>query len=281
MNIDHLLVYDFYTNNHIAYWSEEFSDDKKIGFEKEFDSFVKCFCEIIFFIKENMYKPSECYRYANDVILKYQFNEIEKYFLLDQITIYVKNDLDYEIIGLHFFNCIKLELEANSSNFKFNVYSIKNTYDNPQNLIDKSDYIIGISNDYNKIKDTFDKMELCYYEYTDFDFWLRVNLKNQVMNENVSKENSIYNLNKDKKGVKINLIRIFHALHALRYFTTDDGTIPPKQKLMEDLGQFFNADFSEYSVDLSQAMSKLEPNLKIFNEMKEFIEKDYNEKCNK
>jgi len=79
----------------------------------------------------------------------------------------------------------------------------------------------------------------------------------------------------DKKGAKTDLIRVLNALYELRLFNKTDGQIPTKQEFIETMGEYLGVDLSKYHSNLSQALQNqpLEVNLKVFEEMKEAIQK--------
>lgn len=74
----------------------------------------------------------------------------------------------------------------------------------------------------------------------------------------------------NKKGARIDLIRILNAIYELRMIENPKGEIPSKEIFMKQAGEFFGTDFSKYDTDLSQAMNNgtVETNLKIFEDMK-------------
>lgn len=75
----------------------------------------------------------------------------------------------------------------------------------------------------------------------------------------------------DRKGAKIDLIRVVNAMWELGYFKDQDGLIPPKLTVMKAFGTLLGVDLSEYDKDLSQAFqtNKIESNTKIFKELEE------------
>lgn len=79
----------------------------------------------------------------------------------------------------------------------------------------------------------------------------------------------------DKKGAKIDLIRVLNALYELRFFNKTDGQIPTKQEFIETMGEYLGVDLSKYHSNLSQALQNqpLEVNLKVFEDMKEATQK--------
>lgn len=78
----------------------------------------------------------------------------------------------------------------------------------------------------------------------------------------------------NKKGSKIDLIRVLNALYEARFVTNEDGTIPNKKDFMVECGKLFGTDLSKYHTNLSQALKNqpLEANLKIFEDLKKVIQ---------
>uniref|UniRef100_UPI0040482BAF hypothetical protein n=1 Tax=Algoriphagus sp. TaxID=1872435 RepID=UPI0040482BAF len=74
----------------------------------------------------------------------------------------------------------------------------------------------------------------------------------------------------DKRGAKIDLIRIFSALYDLRYMEKQNGELPTKKEFFEAVGEFLRADFSKFHQDLSQAFKNgsIESNIEIFEKLK-------------
>ncbi len=58
----------------------------------------------------------------------------------------------------------------------------------------------------------------------------------------------------DKKGNKVNLVRLIHSLYELKMIKNEDGTIPSEKLVMAELGDFFNLDLSDYTNDLNTAV---------------------------
>lgn len=79
----------------------------------------------------------------------------------------------------------------------------------------------------------------------------------------------------DKKGAKIDLIRVLNALYELRLFNKTDEQIPTKQEFIETMGEYLGVDLSKYHTNLSQALQNqpLEVNLKVFEEMIDVTQK--------
>ena len=76
-------------------------------------------------------------------------------------------------------------------------------------------------------------------------------------------------LNK-KKGMKIDIIRVYNVLYELGCFTGANGQPLAKKDFMDAMGKAINVDLSNYDNDLSRALSdstKLEKHLSIFNDM--------------
>lgn len=78
-----------------------------------------------------------------------------------------------------------------------------------------------------------------------------------------------------RAGAKTDLIRVLNALWELKFFEMNDGQIPSKKNFMKLTGDFFGTDLSSYQSSLSQSFKEqpLEVNLKIFDEMKNSIQK--------
>jgi len=81
----------------------------------------------------------------------------------------------------------------------------------------------------------------------------------------------------DKKGAKIDLIRVLNALYELRLIVKSNGQIPTKQEFIKSLGEFLGTDLSKYHSNLSQAFKNqpLEVNLKVFEDMKAATQKTH------
>jgi len=75
----------------------------------------------------------------------------------------------------------------------------------------------------------------------------------------------------DRKGARIDLIRVANAMYELGFFRDEDGLKPPKKSVMKAFGSLFQVDLSEYDKDLSQAFqnANIEPNIKIFKDLEE------------
>jgi hypothetical protein len=86
----------------------------------------------------------------------------------------------------------------------------------------------------------------------------------------------------DKKGAKINLIRILNSVYELQIIQMPNSQIPSKEEFMNIAGEFFGVDLSKYDVNLSQAYNNgtLESNIAIFEEMKKRYTEEW-EKRNK
>jgi len=95
-------------------------------------------------------------------------------------------------------------------------------------------------------------------------------------NDTIIKPNKTFQLS-DKKGAKIDLIRILNAVYELKLIKKQEGQYPSKEYFMKQTGDFFGVDLSKYDVDLSQALnnSSLETNLKVFEDMKDLTQKSH------
>ncbi|MFN0217173.1 MAG: hypothetical protein ACKVT2_23190, partial [Saprospiraceae bacterium] len=79
----------------------------------------------------------------------------------------------------------------------------------------------------------------------------------------------------DRKGAKIDLIRIVNAMWELGFFTEQNGLKSSKLSAMIAVGNALQIDLSEYDKDLSQAFSTANPdtNTKIFKELEVITKK--------
>lgn len=74
----------------------------------------------------------------------------------------------------------------------------------------------------------------------------------------------------ERRGVKIDIIRVLNSLYELGMFTGQSGEAIPKKVFMTTMGKAINVDFSNYDKDLSRTLSDstaLDKHLKIFNDM--------------
>ena len=74
----------------------------------------------------------------------------------------------------------------------------------------------------------------------------------------------------ERKGSKIDIIRILNVLYELGMFTGKDGESITKKEFMIAMGNAINVDLSRYDKDLSRALSDsttLDKHLRIFNDM--------------
>lgn len=99
---------------------------------------------------------------------------------------------------------------------------------------------------------------------------------------NKPKEKPFFKLS-DKKGAKIDIIRVLNALYELRLIDKTDGQLPTKKEFIETMGNYLDVDLSKYHSNLSQALQNqpLEVNLKVFNEMLEVTKKAHYQTKNK
>ncbi len=81
----------------------------------------------------------------------------------------------------------------------------------------------------------------------------------------------------DKKGAKIDLIRILNALYELQLITEPNDQIPSKLAFFESFGDFLGIDLKAYHASLSQSLNNqhLEVNLKVFDDMKKITQDNH------
>lgn len=74
----------------------------------------------------------------------------------------------------------------------------------------------------------------------------------------------------ERRGSKIDIIRVFNVLYELATFTGEGGNPISKKEFMTTMGKAINVDLSNYDKDLSRALSDstaLDKHLKIFKDM--------------
>jgi len=133
------------------------------------------------------------------------------------------------------------------------------------------------------VKDKILYLSGCWWEIetgTPFDHKCELEIRklNEVLvleaHTTTPKAKPVFKLS-EKKGAKTDLIRVLSALYEIRLFNKTDGQIPTKQEFMETMGKYLGVDLSKYHSNLSQALQNqpIEVNLKVFEEMKEVIQK--------
>ncbi len=101
--------------------------------------------------------------------------------------------------------------------------------------------------------------------------------------ESENKENGLRDKNKirwrQKKGDKIDLIRVIIALYDSKIFEDENGSVPTQEQVIKAFGQFLDIDLANYETDLSNGfMSKIETNVSIFDKMQKAITKRHTNK---
>lgn len=94
-------------------------------------------------------------------------------------------------------------------------------------------------------------------------------MKDQFTPESSTKQQSVVYLT-ERKGAKIDIIRILNVLYELGAFTGKDGQPISKREFMTAMGKAINIDLSNYDKDLSRALSDnttIEKHLRVFKEM--------------
>jgi hypothetical protein len=85
-----------------------------------------------------------------------------------------------------------------------------------------------------------------------------------------------------KKGAKVDLIRIFVAMYDNGFFESETKQKVDLINVMKSLGDVLGMDLSDYQNNLSDAFnSKIETNLKVFDTLKQAIQKRYNKRLEK
>lgn len=76
----------------------------------------------------------------------------------------------------------------------------------------------------------------------------------------------------ERKGAKIDIIRVFNALYELGCFTGEGGKSITKKEFMKTMGNAINIDLTNYDKDLSRSLSDstaLDKHLKIFRDLEQ------------
>ena len=85
----------------------------------------------------------------------------------------------------------------------------------------------------------------------------------------------------EKKGMKINYIRVINCLYELGFFVDENQNIINKIDVMKVFGSIINKDLKDYDKDLSRALSDstaLDKNLEIFSLLKDKMNEIFNSK---
>lgn len=85
----------------------------------------------------------------------------------------------------------------------------------------------------------------------------------------------------EKKGMKINYIRVINCLYELGFFVDESQNIINKIDVMKAFGSIINRDLKDYDKDLSRALSDstaLDKNLEIFSSLKDKMNEIFNSK---
>ena len=92
-----------------------------------------------------------------------------------------------------------------------------------------------------------------FYNYTPNDI-------NAVIKEHAHKVTQQTRQNQthltQRKGAKIDIIRVINCLHELGFFTDKHGGNISKKQVFADIGQALNTDFTNYHINLSSAKAQ-------------------------
>lgn len=164
---------------------------------------------------------------------------------------------------------------------RFNIDVIENHINTFNSTNEKVNYILEIQKDFNLIM-SYKEFKIYYDSEISIDFnnqckVLLDHLSN-IKNESISRvDNIVLPVSKliinNKKGAKINLIRILNSIYHLQLITLPNGDLPTKEYFMEEIGKFLGQDFSRYDIDLSQALNEasIETNSIIFDKLKKIL----------
>ena len=71
-----------------------------------------------------------------------------------------------------------------------------------------------------------------------------------MVEQDTSPPNSNIQLS-EKKGIKVNFIRVINTLCELSFFTDRKGNASTKKEIFKTLGNVLNQDFTTYQIDLT------------------------------
>lgn len=282
---DYLSTADELFNTNAQYWYFEFSGNNKPNTKKTFDVFVKALHEVYFFIQDNLNKPFGCIEKINNVSETNGFNEVEKLILVDKILGVLSHHPEYEKQRKVFIQLVDFRHdlspytdipEIQNPNLHFDFEAIKTELATIEAPTEKHKFLMNLLFDYTAKAYEIDELEHEYYESIGLVQWIKTELRRCEYKQKletattIAKAKPVFKLS-DKKGAKIDLIRVLNALYELRLFNKTDGQIPTKQEFIETMGEYLGVDLSKYHSNLSQALQNqpLEVNLKVFEEMKE------------
>jgi hypothetical protein len=159
----------------------------------------------------------------------------------------------------------------------FDFEKVKDDLDKIKNIDKKIEFLEDIKTEYLQKRDPLavNFREVSFDEKCDLEI-KKYRERYTKKTENISNSNKTNFKLSDKKGARIDLIRICNALYNLRLIEKDDGQIPSKKEFMENIGEFFGEDFSKYHSNLSQAKQNysIEANIKVFERMIELVKKE-------
>lgn len=225
-----------------------------------------------------------------DHLLKLNLDKWQLWFLLKNLIVFIERGNNLPIERLRLRYCLKIiliewekmdkELNNTGSGYYYGIttaYNFKNllnhlktlpnTFDKIKYLMEeKTKYLQNKTNNGIEIEPDFDKQ--CELEISRL-----TNISGLEISD-LSQKKQMFKLS-SKKGAKTDLIRILNAIYELRLIEKADGLIPSKKEFIEALGNFLGTDLSNYHTNLSQALKNqpLEANLKIFEDMKNIIQK--------
>ena len=185
---------------------------------------------------------------------------------------------EYDKLEAELYPKIEPEPQPEKEN-KYDFQKVKQHIETLTTVEDKILYLTEIKTDFLQNKSSWD-----FYFDTPFDHKCDLEIKKlgKVLeleaNTTTLKAKPVFKLS-EKRGAKIDLIRVLNALYELRLFNKTDGQIPTKQEFIEIIGEYLGVDLSKYHTNLSQALQNqpLEVNLKVFEEMKEATQKAHHQ----
>jgi hypothetical protein len=233
----------------------------------------------------------------NKILLQcFELYPKDSYKVLDNLTNCVKS-FHVSDASLYIFHCSKL-----TPNKIIEFLDTINTGRQNYIYLDKTSVIFNAYQQYEKnIKDCETFLREHKKEYNLFKFFIRhssklyeqilllTQIENEIQNtgcltiieQPVFMKNQNFNVNL-KKGVKVDLIRVIVAMYDNGFFEGETKQKVDLINVMNTLGDVLGVDLSDYKNSLSTGFqSSIEKNLKVFEDLKQPIQKRYNKRMEK
>lgn len=279
---DYLGTPDEHFNANVQNWYFEFTGYEKPETDKPFDIFAKAIYDTYFFIQDNLNRPFGCIDKIKIVSKENKFSETEQLLLVNKILGILYNHPNYDKYQMVFIQIVDYRHQlspwtedpdiANHA-WRFNFEVIKNELSVIQDLNARHKYLTNLLFDYSAQAYEIEEIEHEYYLSIGYIDWIKTEIDRceyeQSQVKNASTDNKAMFQLSNKKGAKIDLIRILNALYEIRLIEKSNGQIPTKQEFFETMGKYLGVDLSNYHTNLSQAFKNqsLEVNLIVFEKL--------------